>query len=337
MSAQGSPPGRTRTLSVGYSFFLAIGIIALTLANLLVWLERTVLNTSAFVATTGSVLDEPAVEQRIANVMTARIIESTDLNDRVAARLPPDLQFAAPLAERQLEALLTNLALAVLRSEASANAREALIGRLHSRVLATLEGDGEYLRVNGDRLVVDLRPPLELLFERLSVAPPEALQRPDFAQIVIVQDSRPLERAANLIQARNQLLAAFGIISIAAFVLTIFVARDRSRAFQACGLAFIAVGVGTLAAVFLSNLALETGAEERIVLRGLVAAFERDLKVQSAILGGVGALMVAAVDPRVRGYVHGLEQQSRAGLRAFGVVPSLLVASALLLFVLIAV
>jgi len=337
VSAEGSPPRRKRALSVGYSFFLAIGIIALTLANLLVWLERTVLNTAAFVATTSSVLDEPAVEQRIANVMTARVVESTDLGARVAERLPSDLEFAAPIAERQLEALLTNLALAVLRSEASANARETLVARLHSRVLATLEGDTEYLRVNGDRLVVDLRPPLELLFERLRVAPPEALQRPDFAQIVIVRDSRPLQRAARFIQARDELLATFGTISIAAFVLTILVARDRSRALQASGFAVIAVGVVTLAAVFLSNLALETGAEERIVLRGLIGAFERDLKVQSAILGGVGALMVAAVDPRVRGYVHGVGQRSREGLRAFGVVPSLLVASALLLFVLIAV
>jgi len=335
VSAEGSPPRPSRARSVGYSFFLAIGIVTLTLANLLVWLERTVLNTSGFVATTGAALDEPAVEQRIAEVMTARVIESTDLNDRVAARLPSDLQFAAPLAERQLQALLSTLALAFLGSEASAEAREALITRLHSRVLAILEGDGEYLRINGDRLVIDLRPPLERLFERLSVAPPEALQRPDFAQIVIVQDSRPLQRAARLIQARHQLLAGFAILSIGAFGLTILLARDRSRALQACGFGVIAVGVGTLAAVLLSNLELAI-AEERIVVRELLTAFERDLKVQSAILVGVGAVMVAVVDPRVRGYFHRLEQQSGEGLRAFGGVPSLLVATAVLMFLLIA-
>ena len=336
MTAEVLPPEPSRRFSIGSALFLVIGFVALTVANLLVWVERTVFSTPTFVATTEAVLGQPPVGQRIAAVMSARVIESTELSNRVAARLPSDLQFAAPIAERQLEALLSELALAVLQSEASADARQALVRRLHSRVLATLEGDGEYLRINGDSLVLDLQPPLERLFERLSVRPPAALQQDDFAQIVIVEDSRPLQRTALLVQARQELLSAFIVIAIGAFVLTVLIARDRSRALQACGVALIAVGLGTLVAVLLSNLALETRAGERVVLRGLVTAFERELKVQSVILIGVGVLMTAVVDPRVRSHAQGLERQSRRGLQRFGAVPSLLVATALLVLVLIA-
>jgi hypothetical protein len=95
--------------------------------------------------------------------------------------------------------------------------------------------------------------------------------------------------------------------------------------------------VSTLALVFLSNLSIESRAEDRIVLRALVRAFEQDLRIQSALLVGGGVLVTAAADPRVRRYADGIEQRSTVAVRRFGVVPTLLVASALLFLLLVAV
>jgi hypothetical protein len=161
---------RIRWASVGSAVLLVLGLLLVPISVLAVWTHNQLSDTDRFVATVGPVLADPAVQDTVANRVTAEIFAQVDVQglanqavDALAAQgVPP------PVVDR-LHGLTGPLA-AGTRSfvdgkvhELVASPRFVAAGQqaltvAHTQVAAALAGDPSALTVQGGNTVLDLAP-----------------------------------------------------------------------------------------------------------------------------------------------------------------------------------
>jgi hypothetical protein len=316
---------------------LILGSVAILLTNVLVWVDGTMIDSNEFASVTSSVLDKPQVQERIADVMAEWVVENSDLEKRIADQLPPELAFARPLLERQLQSFLAQISQAILSSKTFAVVRDTLIERLHARVIAILRDNQTVLHTEGSSLVIDLRGPLQSVFDRLGVAAPARLQDPEATQLVVLSDTTSLRQASTFVRRVKTVAYGLLVFSVAAFGLTVLWARDRRGALKAVGLSLVMVGLVTLLFLFVGDRVIESAATERTVLRELVLGLESNLRTQSLILALLGAGCVAWTDYRVRHWLDVGQGRARLITEKVGVVPVALAGALVLVILLFAV
>lgn len=87
-------------------------MILVAASVLVVWANRTLTDTNTYVQTVGPVLEQPALQDAIANKLTEQIMGSVSLKDLAAGLLPPD-QVAAAKTPEQLNALQPQMRLVI--------------------------------------------------------------------------------------------------------------------------------------------------------------------------------------------------------------------------------
>ncbi|MPZ50115.1 MAG: hypothetical protein GEU75_12600 [Dehalococcoidia bacterium] len=316
--------------SIASPAFIVVGALLLFLANLLLWADTTVLDSGEFTRTVGGVLDEPAVEQRLAGVLAARATESGAVQQQVGQRLPENLAFLSPILNSQVEALLAETARRLLAADLTGDLRDRTIAGLHTRLVAILEDDAApAAQVQGNDLVLDLREVLLRLFDRLGVTPPQRLAEPtsDIGQVVILEDTAALRQASFLVKNVQEILLGLLFGSVAAFSLGVATASRRANSGAICGYAILAVGVITLLIIRVANLGLDSYAGDRVVARSFVNAVVGNLEWQSLGLILLGVCLVAMCDSRIRLGLQTFERRVRARLEGVGSATLLVIAA----------
>jgi hypothetical protein len=327
---------RPAVLAILYPALLVVGGVALLLGSLLVWVDRTILDSDEFASSATGALDEPRVQQRVADVIAQRLVESGAFSEGISTRLPQEVQFATPLIEEQLQSLLARVGVRVLAADATASIIETIVERLHARLLAILEDDESLLHAEGDTLVIDVGTVLRQVVDRLGVAMPQRLEDPSAGELVLVEDTTVLQQTSTLV--RNRGVLQFGLLGLAAVAFTgaVFAAPERSRGLSRVAMVLILTGVVTLAAIFIGNQALRAAAEERLLLRELVRSFESNLRLQALLLVVLGGAILAATDPRMRGHLENANESIRTAISRIGTGPAVLMAAGAIVLLLLA-
>ena len=89
-------------------YFLSILlVVTVLLSSVAVWANKQVTNTDYFVKTVASLADDPVVQAEVSERMTQTIVAAVDIDGRLGAYLPGQLDFLAeksityPLLNRQ--------------------------------------------------------------------------------------------------------------------------------------------------------------------------------------------------------------------------------------------
>ncbi|MGE0687998.1 MAG: hypothetical protein AB7P33_14730, partial [Dehalococcoidia bacterium] len=90
---------------------VVLGAIALFAANALIWVDSTLLDSNGFSSAMNTALDKPEVEQRIADVLAQRVVDSGEIQQRVDAELPQNLAIVARVAAPQIEDVIAQITL----------------------------------------------------------------------------------------------------------------------------------------------------------------------------------------------------------------------------------
>lgn len=314
---------------------VVLGAIALFAANALVWVDSTLLNSDGFSSAMNTALDKPEVEQRIADVLAQRVVESGEIQQRVDAELPPNLAIVARVAAPQLEDVIAQVALRVLESDLTGNVRDAVILRFHSTIIGVLEDRDGLVGTQGNSIVLDLREVVDRIFARLGIATPAAAQQEDFGQVVIVRDASGLKEASFFVRNRTEIAVGSLIVAACLFGAAVLIDRNHRHGLLLCGYGIAVTGLVTLLLVWGGNQVLESSAQERTVLRAIVDSLESNLKLQSLALTVLGVCLIAAFDRRV---LRGLDtgwNRGAAAVERFGVSRAALIATGALVVVLL--
>jgi len=299
---------------------LCLGVLFLVLANHLFWINGTLLNSDNFADAVDVTMARPDVQERLATVISQEAAPEIDLQARLSARLPDELQFLVPLAgDSVTEELLHRVSLRILGSDVTNELRDQVVRNLHAQVIATLEdNDDRALQVEGDSLVLDLRPIVKRIFDRIGQPVPARLQQAGAegkGVVVLVDDTAALRSASFFVSNRVVFLVLALIIAIGCLAGAAWISGDLRQGLSSAGFAVVAAGIVSLLIVLIGNSFIP---DERVVLRELMHSLEQSLRRESLLLVIVGAAMVLGTNAGVQANVSSARRSIEAHVQRFG-------------------
>ena len=260
------PAGRQRWRTIVAVVLIVLGCVLAPLAGVAVWARNQVTNTDRYVRTVAPLASDPAIQQAMADQITAQIFTYLDVEgltnqavDALAARgVRPQVAdqlrgFAGPLSSGIQSFVRTEVG-KIVQSQAFADAWVQANRVAHQALVKALTGEGgEAVTVEADTVNLNLAPFIETVKQRLvasGFAPAERI--PEVNASFVLFDVKNLTRAQAAFDLLNTLGIWLPIIALVLLAIGVWVAKDHRRALvgAAVGVAVAMILLGLLLAVF---------------------------------------------------------------------------------------
>jgi hypothetical protein len=241
----GSGPGsRQRWRTIVAVVLIVVGCVLAPLAGVAVWARNQVTNTDRYVRTVAPLASDPAIQQAVADQITAQVFTYLDVQgltnqavdglatQGVAPQLADRLRgFAGPLASGIQSFVRTEVA-KIVQSQAFADAWVQANQVAHQALVKALTGEGDgAVTVEGDTVSVDLAPFIETVKQRLVASGfGLAAQVPEVNASFVLFDVKNLTRAQAAFNLLNTLGTWLPIIALVLLGVGVWVAKDHRRA-----------------------------------------------------------------------------------------------------------
>jgi hypothetical protein len=253
---------RQRWRSVVATLLIVIGCILAPLSVVAVWAKNQVTDTDRYVATVTPLASDPAIQNAVADKITAEIFARLDVvgitNQAVDALAERGLP---PLVATQLHALSGPLSSGVqsyvrtevgqvVASDAFANAWISANRAAHAALVATLTGQtGEGITIENDTVSINLGPFIQVVKQRLIDRGFELASRiPDVNPSFVLVQSDAIARARDAFNLLNAIGNSLPVVALIFLALGVYVAKGHRRALVAAGLGLaggmLALGLG---------------------------------------------------------------------------------------------
>ena len=309
-AAAGSSAIRTITVAI----LLVLGGLAAFSANATVWANRTVFSTEDFVATANRVMDEPAVQDRLATRLTTRLMASQEVQTRLREELPAGTQFLAPVIVEAASDLVHDIILRLLQNDTVQAATDTALTAVHTQLMRFLEDEGA-VTIEDNDLVIDFRIILQRAAEELGFTGDRVANLPpDAGRVVLVEDAENLSALRPVLAQHDTIAWASVALAVVLFAAAIFVARNRRLTVRSVGFILVLCGLLHLLVLYGLRPIVASFADSPSVANEAFDAFVQTLRVQSFAIVVVGIIVVIgtllAGDSRV---ARGVRQTVRGG------------------------
>ncbi|NHI17911.1 hypothetical protein [Microbacterium excoecariae] len=251
-----SPRRAGRGRSILATILITAAVLTAPLAVVASWTRAQLVDTGRFVATLAPLADSPAVQDAIADEISAAIDAQVDIEGIVSDAadglrsldLPPRADTALVLVEgfaaRGISSLVDDAVHGAVASDAFSDAWAGTLRLTHTEAVAAITGDETGALAIDDSGVVSLQ--LGVVIDRAT----EALSESGFAladQIPSIDQEIPLVQADELLLVRAVYLLAVAAglwlpwVALGLLVAGVLVARDRRRTTGRAGFALAVV------------------------------------------------------------------------------------------------
>jgi hypothetical protein len=254
--ASTQPPETRHRIKVRVLVILA-SILAF-LAIFTSWVDRQALDTNQWVDTSGRLLQDKEISDALATYSVDQLYASVDVAKILRKRLPPDLQpVSSPLAAGIRE-FATRAGQQAFQSPRVQTLWKDANRVAHSQLVAILEGKNETIRTQNGKVILDLRPIVLQLANRIGLKKQaqQAIQKgeangtrkPTFGRLEVA-DSQQLDTARTVTKVINGLAWFFTVGTLALFALAAWLAGRGRRwiVVLGYGLGLIAAGLAAIA------------------------------------------------------------------------------------------
>ena len=252
--------GRQRWRTIVATLLIVLACLLAPLSVVAVWARNQVTNTDRYVATVAPLAEDPAIQNAIADQITAQVFTYIDVRgltnevvDALATRgLPPRLA-------DQLQALTVPIASGVkgftrtqvgkvVQSQAFADAWVQANRVAHDELVKALTGEGGgAITVEDNRVSVNMAPFIQTVKQQLTAAGFTLAARiPEVNASFTLFQSDSITRARSAFNLLNTLGVWLPVVVLILIVLGVYVARDHRRALVGAGLG-VALGMLVLA------------------------------------------------------------------------------------------
>jgi hypothetical protein len=265
---QGDATGEVRPAAVGRlarqrwrtivaSLLIVVACVLAPLSVVAVWTRNQVTNTDRYVATVSPLASDPAIQDAIADQITAQVFAYLDIQglttqavDALAGRgLPPELAtrleaFAVPIANG-VQSFTRSQVGRVVESDAFADAWVQANRVAHAELVAALTGEGGgSVTVENDTVTLNLAAFIETVKQRLVDAGFSVAARiPEVDASFVLFQSEDITRARSAFNLLNTLGVWLPIVALILLILGVYVAKDHRRALVGAGLGVAAAMV----------------------------------------------------------------------------------------------
>jgi hypothetical protein len=257
-------PGRAarqRWRLVVATLLIVLGCVLAPLAGVAVWARNQVTNTDRYLATVAPLASDPAIQNAIADQITAQVFTYIDVRgltvqavDALAERrdLPPELvtrlqALAVPIANGVQSFTRTQVG-KVVQSPAFADAWLQANRLAHEELVKALTGEGGgAITVENDTVSINLAAFIQTVKQQLIAAGFTLAERiPQVNASFVLFQSKDITRARSAFNLLTTLGNWLPVIALLLIGLGVYVARDHRRALIGAGLG-VAVAMLALA------------------------------------------------------------------------------------------
>jgi hypothetical protein len=246
---EGHPPWGGKARRIVAVVLLVLGLILVPLSVVAVWVRADIMSTDGYVATVTPLVDEPAIQQYLADTITQQIFDQLNLAQGLQGLLPDKLGFVAGPVVAQLENWARTETLRIVSSAAFRDIWIKANQATHATLTKLVQGKG-LTELGPDGVVyLDLSAVTSELATRLQAA---GIPFTGKLLSTLVPAKVPLEHGKTLYDARgyiktlNSLSILLPILAFLFLVASVILAVRRQRFLMYVG-AGIAVGMGLLA------------------------------------------------------------------------------------------
>jgi hypothetical protein len=257
-------PGRAarqRWRTVVATLLIVLGCVLAPLAGVAVWARNQVTNTDRYLATVAPLASDPAIQNAIADQITAQVFTYIDVQgltvqavDALAERrdLPPELvtrlqALSVPIANGVQSFTRTQVG-KVVQSPAFADAWLQANRLAHEELVKALTGEGGgAIMVENDTVSINLAAFIQTVKQQLVAAGFTLAERiPQVNASFVLFQSKDITRARSAFNLLTTLGNWLPVIALLLIGLGVYVARDHRRALIGAGLG-VAVAMLALA------------------------------------------------------------------------------------------
>jgi hypothetical protein len=285
------------------------------------WVDRQALDTDQWVDTSGKLLEDKAISDAVATYAVDQLYANVDVSAVIKQRLPRGTQqFSAPLAAG-VRQFATRAAEQALQSPRIQQAWKDANRIAHRQLVSILKGDNEVVSSENGQVVLNLRPLVLQLADRIGLKK-QLNQRlpPDVGQLHVA-DSKDLDTARTVTKVIEGLAWLFMLGTLALFALAVYLAKGRRwMVVLGYGLGLIASGLAAIAVrnalkgLFVDSLSKTEAANEPARHAWDIGTALLQSIATSVIIYGV-VFVVAAFLASPSGYAVGIRRALAPTLR----------------------
>ena len=233
---------------IGARVLTVVAILLALVGMLAFYVEHTALDEDGFETISRNMIENEAIRTQVASTAVEELFANVDVEAAIAERLPPAQQGLAPVlagiarsgADRAAEAALGRPRVQALWVQTTTATQRQLV--------QLLDDETQFVQTEGGEVVLDLRPIVVDLGERIAIIERAAEQLPDSAgKITIVEESQ-LETAQTITRILRAVADWMWLVALAVAALAIWLARGRRRLeLRALALGVLFVGLLMLA------------------------------------------------------------------------------------------
>jgi hypothetical protein len=256
----GRSAARQRWRTVVATLLIVVACVLAPLSVVAVWTRNQVTNTDRYVATVSPLASDPAIQNAIADQITAQVFTYIDVRgltnevvDALATRgLPPRLAdqlqaLTVPIASG-VEGFTRTQVGKVVQSQAFADAWVQANRVAHDELVKALTGEGGgAITVEDNRVSVNMAPFIQTVKQQLVAQGFTLAERiPQVDKSFVLFQSQDITRAQRAFSLLNTLGVWLPVLAIVLLVLGVYVAKDHRRALVGAALG-VAVSMVVLA------------------------------------------------------------------------------------------
>jgi hypothetical protein len=257
-------PSASRSRSIALWVLLVLAGLLLLLSSFAVWINRVALNTNVFSDTSSSLLDNDAIRSAVATRVVDELFDSVDVQAELEGPLPTDYESLSGPAAAGLRQASYQIVDRALEQSAFQRLFKATLRETHSTLVEVLEGGGPRVTTEGGEVTLDLQTIIQETADRIGIGDQVAGRIPPDAGRIVILRSDELDTAQNVFQLLKTLAWFLPLLTLAAFGVAVWIARDRRRAVRGVGITILIVGaIGLLAARLTRNYLVDSLVAER--------------------------------------------------------------------------
>jgi hypothetical protein len=227
--------------------------LLLLLTAFAVWIDRVALNTEVFTSTNSEMLADDEIRAAVGARAVDELFANVDVQAELEEQLPEDYQGLSGPATAGLRQASYQIVDRALEQPVLQRLFEISVEQSHRTLVQVLEGGGDRITTEGGQVTLQLRPIVIEAADQIGLGQQVADNLPADAGAIVILESDELETAQNVFQLLNTLAWVLPILALLAFLLAVWIARDRRRAVRGIGWVLVVVGLLGLVAARLTR------------------------------------------------------------------------------------
>jgi hypothetical protein len=291
-------PAETRGNAAAVWAVLVLAGILLFLTSSAIWVDRVALNTGVFVDASAELLDDEAIRKAVATRAVDELFDNVDIEAEIEDRLPENLEVFSGPATAGLRQASYPVVERALEQPALQRLWALSLEQSHRTLVAVLRDEVPVFSTRGGVVTLELEQIVLSAADRAGLRSQVEGKLPRNVGSIEIVRSDELDAAQDAVRILETLAWVLPLLTLGAFVLAVWIARDRRRAVRRLGIVVVVTALVGLVATRIAGTylvdSLTTTRDIRTASLNAWMVVTELLRMMFRWLGVAGALFVVA-------------------------------------------